>query len=125
LTELKQYSKLTTLVILLAAFIAWMHDGYSLVMVTLLAPELKSFFGVGDMQIGLVFSLQFVFTVPGAILFGELGDRFGRKNALILSIAWDAIFSSLTAVVPSNMFILFVIMRMMSGLELVGGFLFL
>ncbi|MFW9772691.1 MAG: MFS transporter [Candidatus Heimdallarchaeota archaeon] len=124
MTELKKYSKFTTLIILLAAFIAWMHDGYSLVMVTLLAPELKTFFGVGDWQIGLVFSFQFVFTVPGAILFGELGDRFGRKNALIISIAWDAIFSSLTSLVPSNMFVLFAIMRMISGLGVSWGISF-
>ncbi|MFX1235553.1 MAG: MFS transporter, partial [Promethearchaeota archaeon] len=124
MTELKKYSKFTTLIILLAAFIAWMHDGYSLVMVTLLAPELKIFFGVGDWQIGLVFSFQFVFTVPGAILFGELGDRFGRKKALIISIAWDAIFSSLTSLVPSNMFVLFAIMRMISGLGVSWGISF-
>lgn len=120
----KEVTKFTTFVILLAAFIAWMHDGYSLVLVTLLAPEIKDFFGVGDTAIGLVFSLQFVFTVPGAILFGELGDRFGRKNALILSIAWDAIFSSLTSLVPSDQFALFAIMRMLSGLGVSWGISF-
>lgn len=124
LTEIKQATKFTTFIILLAAFIAWMHDGYSLVMVTLLATELKAYFSVGDAAIGLVFSLQFVFTVPGAILFGELGDRFGRKNALMLSIAWDAVFSSLTALVPSNMFILFAVMRMISGLGVSWGISF-
>jgi len=120
----KKVTKFTTFVILLAAFIAWMHDGYSLVMITLLAPQLKAFFGVEDAAIGLVISLQFVFTVPGAILFGELGDRFGRKKALILSIAWDAIFSSLTSLVPSNQFILFAIMRMISGLGVSWGLSF-
>ncbi|MFW9827930.1 MAG: hypothetical protein ACFFEY_10075 [Candidatus Thorarchaeota archaeon] len=44
----KEVTKFTTFVILLAAFMAWMHDGYSLVMTTLLAPQLKTFFGVID-----------------------------------------------------------------------------
>jgi putative MFS transporter len=120
----EKVSLFTTVVILTAAAIAWMHDGYSLVIITLLNSELQTFFNVNDSAIGLVISLQFVFTVPGAILFGEIGDRFGRKKALIISIAWDAIFSSLTALVPSNMFFLFAILRMISGLGVSWGISF-
>jgi MFS family permease len=124
MNERKPYSKWIVLVIILAAMIAWMHDGYSLVLISLLANDLKIYFLVGDAAIGLVISLQFVCTVPGAILFGELGDRFGRKKALIISIAWDAIFSSLTSLVPSNAFILFAILRMVSGLGVSWGISF-
>jgi len=124
MSEVKTVTKFTTLVIILAAIIAWMHDGYSLVLISLLATELKTFFGVNDAAIGLVISLQFVFTVPGAILFGEIGDRFGRKKALIMSIAWDAIFSSLTAIVPSDGFLLFAILRLISGLGVSWGIAF-
>lgn len=124
MSEVKTVTKFTTLVIILAAIIAWMHDGYSLVLISLLATELKMFFGVNDAAIGLVISLQFVFTVPGAILFGEIGDRFGRKKALIISIAWDAIFSSLTAIVPPNGFLLFAILRLISGLGVSWGIAF-
>lgn len=87
MTESKSNSKWIVLVIILAAMIAWMHDGYSLVLISLLANDLKAYFAVNDAAIGLVISLQFVCTVPGAIIFGELGDRFGRKKALIISIA--------------------------------------
>ncbi len=124
MSEVKKVTKFTTLVIILAAIIAWMHDGYSLVLISLLATELKMFFGVNDAAIGLVISLQFVFTVPGAILFGEIGDRFGRKKALIISIAWDAIFSSLTAIVPSDGFLLFAVLRLISGLGVSWGIAF-
>jgi len=124
MTEIKKTTKFTTIVILLAAFIAWMHDGYSLVLISLLASELKSYFNVSDSAIGLIISLQFVFTVPGAIIFGELGDRFGRKKALIISIAWDAIFSSLTSLVPSDGFIYFALLRMISGLGVSWGISF-
>jgi len=124
MTEIKEVTKFTTIVILLAAFIAWMHDGYSLVLISLLANEFKAYFSVSDAAIGLVISLQFVFTVPGAIIFGELGDRYGRKKALIVSIAWDAVFSSLTALVPPNAFILFAILRLISGLGVSWGISF-
>ncbi|MHA1661086.1 MAG: MFS transporter [Promethearchaeota archaeon] len=124
MTVNKPKAKATIFVVILAAMIAWMHDGYSLVLISLLANDIKSFFGVGDAAIGLVISLQFVCTVPGAILFGELGDRFGRKKALILSIAWDAVFSSLTALVPANGFLIFAILRLISGLGVSWGISF-
>jgi MFS family permease len=120
----RTYTKATLLVITLAAIIAWMHDGYSLVLISTLATRIKEYFNVGDAAIGLVISLQFVCTVPGAILFGELGDRFGRKKALIISIAWDAIFSACTAFVPKDGFILFAILRMLSGLGVSWGISF-
>lgn len=124
MNEMRKESKVILFVILLAAFIAWMHDGYSLVLISLLASDLKTYFGVGDASIGLIISLQFVFTVPGAILFGEIGDRFGRKKALIVSIAWDAVFSSLTALVPPDGFVLFAVLRMISGLGVSWGISF-
>ncbi|MHA1642936.1 MAG: MFS transporter [Promethearchaeota archaeon] len=124
MSRIEDTSKFTTFVIILAAMIAWMHDGYSLVMISLLGNTLKDYFGVNDAALGLIISLQFVFTVPGAILFGELGDRFGRKKALILSIAWDAIFSSLTALVPQNAFWLFGTLRLISGLGVSWGLSF-
>jgi MFS family permease len=124
MSDIKKATRFTTLVILIAAFIAWMHDGYSLVLISLLADELKSYFSITDTAIGLVISLQFVFTVPGAIFFGELGDRFGRKKALIFSIAWDAVFSSLTSLVPANGFLWFAILRMISGLGVSWGISF-
>lgn len=125
MTENKELSKFTVFVIILAAAIAWMHDGYSLVLISTLSTELQAFFvGVTTAQIGLVISLQFVFTVPGAILFGELGDRFGRKKALLISIAWDSIFSTMTAFVPANMFWLFAVLRLLSGLGVSWGISF-
>lgn len=124
MSEEKPYSKSIMLVIVLAAIIAWMHDGYSLVLISTLARRIKDYFSVGDTAIGLVISLQFVCTVPGAILFGELGDRYGRKKALIISIAWDAIFSASTAFVPRNNFVLFAILRMLSGLGVSWGISF-
>ncbi|MEJ2279979.1 MAG: MFS transporter [Candidatus Lokiarchaeota archaeon] len=104
--------------------IAWMHDGYSLILISTLTTNLKTFFNVTDSPIALVISLQFIATVPGAILFGEIGDRYGRKKALIISIAWDAVFSALTALVPANMFFLFAILRMISGLGVSWGISF-
>lgn len=120
----EERSKFTSFVIILAAIIAWMHDGFSLVLISVLANDLKVYFGVGDAAIGLVISLQFICTVPGAILFGEIGDRYGRKTALILSTAWDACFSALTALVPPDGFIIFLILRLTSGLGVSFGISF-
>jgi len=57
MSESKSNSKWIVLVIILAAMIAWMHDGYSLVLISLLANDLKAYFAVNDAAIGLVISL--------------------------------------------------------------------
>ncbi|MBD3194245.1 MAG: MFS transporter [Candidatus Lokiarchaeota archaeon] len=125
MTNNRDLSRFTVLVIVIAAAIAWMHDGYSLVLISTLSTQLQDFFiGITTTEIGLVISLQFVFTVPGAILFGELGDRFGRKKALIISIGWDAIFSSMTGIVPPDAFWLFAVLRLLSGLGVSWGISF-
>jgi len=46
MSEEKSYSKGILMVVMLAAIIAWMHDGYSLVLISTLAQRLKDYFSV-------------------------------------------------------------------------------
>ena len=55
----------------------------------------------------------------GALLSGPLGDRFGRKPLLIISVAFIAIFSVLSAFawsIPS-----ITVMRFLTGLGIGGA----
>ncbi|UCG03304.1 MAG: MFS transporter [Candidatus Heimdallarchaeota archaeon] len=108
--------------VLIAGVIGWAHDGFALVLVSLLATTISVAYGVDKIAIGFVFSAQYVMTVPGAALFGELADRFGRKNILLLSVLWDSIFTSLSAIAPT--FEIFAILRLLSGLGVSWGISF-
>ena len=107
---------------LIAAAIGWSHDAVGLTLINFLAEPIMKEFNVGTLEIGFIFSAQYIFCIFGAMLFGELGDRFGRKNALIFSILWVVIFSVLSALAPN--FLILAILRLISGMGVTWGLAF-
>jgi len=64
------------------------------------------FFASGDPVASLLstlatFAVAFVLRPVGALLFGHYGDRFGRKNALAMTIVLMAVASGLIGILPS------------------------
>ena len=62
----------------------------------------------------------------GAVLFGHIGDKFGRKKALILSISLMAISTTLVGLLPTYQQIgvyapyLLILCRLLQGLSICG-----
>ena len=75
-----------------------------------------------------IFAVGFVMRPLGGVLFGVLGDRFGRKAALVFSILMMAIPTAMIGFIPTYQQIgvaapvLLTIMRLLQGLALGGGF---
>lgn len=75
-----------------------------------------------------VFAVGFVMRPIGGILFGLIGDKFGRKSALVFSILMMAIPTALIGMLPTFEQIgilapiLLTIIRLLQGLALGGGF---
>lgn len=75
-----------------------------------------------------VFAVGFIMRPLGGVLFGVLGDRFGRKAALVFSILMMAIPTAMIGFIPSYAHIgiaapiLLTLMRLLQGLALGGGF---
>ncbi len=109
-----KFTKTEKLIVLIAAAIGWSHDAVGLTLLNFLAEPIMREFNIGTLEVGFVFSAQYVFCIFGAMLFGELGDRFGRKNALILSILWVVVFSVLSAFAPN--FWTLAALRLISGM---------
>ncbi|TXT60328.1 MAG: putative Sugar phosphate permease [Promethearchaeota archaeon] len=106
--------------IFVAACVGWIHDAYNLTIITLLGTSIiNAFPGIGDFELGLIFSGQFIATFVGAIVFGSMADRIGRKPALIFSILWDTVITTLSAF-SINYWWLF-ITRIMSGMGVSWG----
>lgn len=117
--EPDSYSRKEKVLVFIACALGWAFDAVGLTLINFVAPEIMTTFGVDEAAIGFVFSAQYIATVPGAILFGNLADRYGRKNFLLFSVLWDAILTSLTAVVPS--FEMLAILRILSGMGVSWG----
>ena len=73
-----------------------------------------------------VFAAGYLARPIGGVLFGQMGDRLGRKRALQLSVALMAIPTSLITILPTHRQvgllapILLVVLRLLQGLS-VGG----
>jgi AAHS family 4-hydroxybenzoate transporter-like MFS transporter len=70
-----------------------LFDGYDIAAIALAAPHLVKAWGVDRAALGPVLSASLVGILFGSMFFGWLGDRFGRKNALIGSLLLFGIFT--------------------------------
>ena len=93
--------------LLMAAIIGNTLEFYDLALFGFLAPILSSYFFPNDnptvsMMATLgAFAIGFIPRPLGAILFGHLGDRYGRKMSLMLSIILMAIPTLIIGLIPS------------------------
>ena len=89
--------------VLLAAFLGWMFDGFEMGLFPLIGgPALKELLGPtaaasgeADKWFGGIIAVFLVGAATGGVLFGWLGDRFGRVRAMSISIFTYAIFTGL------------------------------
>src|SRR5262245_65169066 len=75
-----------------------------------------------------VFAAGFLMRPLGAIAFGHLGDRLGRKKALVVSVALMAVPTGLIALLPTyaavgpTAAVLLVLLRLLQGFSVGGEF---
>jgi AAHS family 4-hydroxybenzoate transporter-like MFS transporter len=72
-------------------------DGFDLQAMAFAAPDLLGDWGLPPAALGAPFSAGLLGLFLGAILFGALADRIGRRPVLLLATAWFAAFTLLTA----------------------------
>src|SRR6184192_2417319 len=70
-----------------------LFDGYDIAAIALAAPELVRAWGVSRAELGPVLSASLVGILFGSMIFGWIGDRYGRKSALIGSLLLFGIFT--------------------------------
>lgn len=111
-------SKAQCLVIVLCAVVA-VFDGFDLQTIAISAPVITREWGLSPHVMGSVFILGLLGMAVGALLVGLIGDRFGRKAALILSILTFGIFTFATALATSYEQVL--LYRFLTGIGLGGA----
>jgi AAHS family 4-hydroxybenzoate transporter-like MFS transporter len=93
-------------------------DGYDIAAIAFAAPHLVREWGLKPGQLGPVFSASLVGILFGSALFGWIGDRYGRKVALISSNLLFGVFT-FAAAYAANLDQLFWL-RLLAGLG-IGG----
>ena len=100
------------------SFFIVLIDGYDIAAIAFAAPHLVKSWGVAPSALGPVFSASLVGILFGSAIFGWVGDRFGRKAALVSSNLLFGVFTWAAAYTTSldQMFWL----RLLAGLG-IGG----
>jgi MFS transporter, AAHS family, 4-hydroxybenzoate transporter len=93
-------------------------DGFDTQAIGFVAPALTEQWHIARVALGPVLSSGLLGMLLGALIFGFLGDRWGRKNVLIICTLWFGIGSLITAQATSLNQMLLV--RLLTGFGLGG-----
>src|SRR5579871_5070554 len=104
--------------VVVACFFGWMLDAFDYFLVVLVLPRLASDFKTDVTHITWALTLTLMMRPVGALLFGRLGDRYGRRPALMLSIGLYSLFELATAFAPSLS--IFFLLRALYGIAMGG-----
>lgn len=94
-------------------------DGFDAQIIGFTAPQIAAEFGIANNRLGPVFSAALLGMTCGALLFGVLGDRLGRRRTLIFCVALFGI-STLGASLAGSITEI-IVLRLLTGLGLGGA----
>lgn len=66
--------------------IAYFFYAWSWNTVDILRPYIKESLGLTDLQAGSAYTLQSIGAIVGAVVMGQVADKIGRRNALVISM---------------------------------------
>ena len=78
---------------LLAGMFGWMLDAFDVMLFALVLPYVSADLGLTKAQGGFLGSVMLVAAAAGGIGFGWFADRFGRKRALMATVALYSVFT--------------------------------
>ncbi|SDJ62620.1 MFS transporter [Salimicrobium halophilum] len=99
-------------------FFIILMDGYDVVIYGSVIPSLMEEWGISSVTAGAIGSYTAAGTAVGAVLFGLLADKFGRKNMIILCTVLFSLFTALSAFATGPA--MFTVFRVIAGLGLGG-----
>jgi MFS transporter, SHS family, lactate transporter len=102
-----------------SGILGWVLDAFDFFVVVFLFDTLAEHFHVSKASVVYTLTLTLAMRPLGALFFGALADRFGRKRPLILCILYFSLLTGLTGLAPNYM--VFVICRALYGIGM-GGY---
>ena len=98
--------------------LGFMFDAWDVALNGFLTPLLGTYWDLSQTERGLVATGNLIGMAVGAVVWGTLADRFGRKRAFATTLLIFALFSVLGAFSPN--FEIFVLLRFCAGFGLGG-----
>ena len=103
---------------ILAAWLGWTLDAFDFFLLTFLLKDIAKEFGVEVSAVAYALFLTLAMRFVGAFIFGRIGDKWGRKPALMLDILCYSIIGALAAFSPN--LTVFLVLRALFGVAMGG-----
>ena len=102
----------------LAGFLGWTLDAFDFFILTFVIDDVARSFGKTRPDIALTITLALATRPLGAIIFGIMADRYGRRLPLMLNVMFYAVISVLSGLAPTYQ--VFLLLRMLFGVAMGG-----
>ncbi len=102
----------------LAGFLGWTLDAFDFFVLTFVINDVAKAFGKTRPDIALTITLALAMRPLGAIIFGMMADRYGRRLPLMLNVLFYALISVLSGLAPT--YTSFLALRMLFGVAMGG-----
>src|SRR5438034_750456 len=102
----------------LAGFLGWTLDAFDFFILTLVIDDVAASFGRTRPDILFAVTVALAMRPLGAIIFGIMADRFGRRLPLMINVIFYAVISVLSGLAPSYQ--VFLILRVLFGIGMGG-----
>jgi SHS family lactate transporter-like MFS transporter len=102
----------------LASFLGWTLDAFDFFLVVFTLTAIAAEFGVTDAAVAGTIAITLAFRPVGALIFGLMADRYGRRLPLMLSLVFFSTMEVLSGLAPS--FTVFFIFRALFGIGMGG-----
>src|SRR5438552_3711680 len=97
-----------------AGFLGWMLDAFDFFLVVMTLTAIGKEFGKSDAAIAFSLLLTLLFRPVGALIFGLLADRYGRKIPLMVDLVFYSVIEVLTGLAPN--YVTFLVLRALFGI---------
>ena len=103
---------------LLAGFLGWTLDAFDFFILTFVLATVAEDFHKTIPEIALTLTASLAMRPVGALIFGLMADRYGRKRPLMISIIFYSFIEILSGFAPT--YTLFLILRLLYGIGMGG-----
>jgi SHS family lactate transporter-like MFS transporter len=103
---------------LIASFLGWTLDAFDFFVVVFTIPAIAKDFGTDIPAIALSITVTLAFRPVGALVFGLMADRYGRRLPLMLNLVFYSVIEVLSGFAPN--YTTFLVLRALFGIGMGG-----
>ena len=100
------------------SFLGWTFDAFDFFVLTFLITDIAKTFNESRPNVALTLTVTLAMRPIGALIFGVMADRYGRRLPMTINIVFYAVMSALSGLAPT--FKSFLILRALFGIGMGG-----